>query len=177
MTTTFEAIRDIIVRDFELPAERLARSTPLQEIELDSLAITELIFSLEDELHVTADNANIPFATLGDLADYVDGLIAAGAAAKTTAAPAKATTKRRPAAARPKKAAAKARPAAARPKKAGANARPAAAAPNKATQAMPRTAAVRQTKATAAKPPRAAGASKRARRSPASKPSARARTR
>jgi acyl carrier protein len=76
MTTTFEGLRDIIVRDFELAPERLRRDTPLEEIELDSLAITELVFALEDDFHVTAGNVVPPFETLGDIADYIDRLIA-----------------------------------------------------------------------------------------------------
>jgi acyl carrier protein len=75
MTTTFDGLRDIIVRDFELPPERLRRDTPLEEIELDSLAITELVFGLEDEFHVTAGNVNPAFKNLGDIADYIDQLI------------------------------------------------------------------------------------------------------
>jgi acyl carrier protein len=76
MTTTFDGLRNIIVRDFELPPERLARDTPLEQIELDSLAVTELVFALEDEFHVRAENAVPAFVTLGDIADYIDRLIA-----------------------------------------------------------------------------------------------------
>ena len=76
MTTTFDAIRAIIVRDFELPPERLVRETLLEEIELDSLAITELVFSIEDEFKITAENTIPPFKTLGDIADYVARLVA-----------------------------------------------------------------------------------------------------
>jgi len=76
MTTTFDGLRDIIVRDFELAPERLRRDTPLEEIELDSLAITELVFALEDEFHVTAGNVNPSFKNLGDIADYIEQLIA-----------------------------------------------------------------------------------------------------
>jgi acyl carrier protein len=90
MTKTFDGLRDIIVRDFELAPERLARGTPLEQIELDSLAITELVFSLEDEFKVTADGAVPAFVTLGDIADYIDRLIAErdarGSAAVTPAA-------------------------------------------------------------------------------------------
>ena len=90
MTTTFDGLRDIIVRDFELPAERLRRDTPLEEIELDSLAVTELVFSLEDEFHVTAGNVNPSFKNLGDIADYIDQLIAErDAAPKKVQAPAR----------------------------------------------------------------------------------------
>jgi acyl carrier protein len=86
MTTTFDGLRDIIVRDFELSPERLTRTTRLEEIELDSLAVTELVFALEDEFHVTAENTSPTFGTLGDIADYIDGLIAARDAAPPTRA-------------------------------------------------------------------------------------------
>jgi acyl carrier protein len=76
MTTTFEGLRDIIVKDFELPPERLTVDTPLEEIELDSLAVTEVIFSLEDKFNVTVPNTGPTFSTLGDIANHIDQLIA-----------------------------------------------------------------------------------------------------
>jgi len=93
MTTTFDGLRDIIVRDFELAPDRLCRDTPLEEIELDSLAIAELVFTLEDEFHVMAGNVNPSFKNLGDIADYIDQLIAERDAAPkaTRAASPKAT--------------------------------------------------------------------------------------
>src|SRR5882672_1023296 len=123
MTTTFNGLRDIIVRDFELPPERLTRDTPLEEIELDSLAVTELVFSLEDQFHVTAGSGNLAFKTLGDIADYIDNLIAERDAPKS--APAKSAngaqpTKpgpRRTAAASPKKPASASRGRSASPRK------------------------------------------------------------
>jgi acyl carrier protein len=95
MTTTFDGLRDIIVRDFELPPERLARDTPLEQIELDSLAVTELVFALEDEFHVTVQSAVPPFVTLGDIADYIDRLIVErDAGPPATSAPAPEATAR-----------------------------------------------------------------------------------
>ena len=76
MTTTFETMKRIIVKDYELAPERLMPDTPLAEIELDSLAITELIFALEDEFNVTAKTNGQGMQTLGDIAAYVDQLIA-----------------------------------------------------------------------------------------------------
>jgi acyl carrier protein len=76
MTTTFEAMKRIIVKDYELAPERLAPETPLAEIELDSLAVTELIFSLEDEFNVTAKTNGQGLQTLGEIAAYIDRLIA-----------------------------------------------------------------------------------------------------
>jgi acyl carrier protein len=76
MTTTFETMKRIIVKDYELAAERLTPDTPLADIELDSLAVTELIFSLEDEFNVTAKTNGQGMQTLGDIARYIDQLIA-----------------------------------------------------------------------------------------------------
>jgi acyl carrier protein len=76
MTTTFETMKRIIVKDYELAPERLTPDTPLESIELDSLAVTELIFALEDEFNVTAKTNGQEMQTLGDIAAYVDRLIA-----------------------------------------------------------------------------------------------------
>jgi len=113
MTTTFDAIRAIIMRDFELPPERLQHDTLLEEIELDSLAITELVFQIEDEFKITADNTFPPFKTLGDIADYVARLVAERDAKPSPA---------------PKRAAAKA-------KRAGVKAKPASATKHAAPRA------------------------------------------
>jgi len=97
MTTTFEKIRAMIVRDFELPPERLQRDTLLEEIELDSLAITELVFEIEDEFKITAENTIPAFKTLGDIADYVARLVAerdAKPTPKRAAAKAKSTSRK-----------------------------------------------------------------------------------
>ena len=72
MTTTFETMKRIIVKDYELAPERLAPDTPLAHIELDSLAITELIFALEDEFNVTAKTNGQGMQTLGDIAAHID---------------------------------------------------------------------------------------------------------
>ena len=75
MTTTFETMKRIIIKDFEVAPERLTPDTPLADIELDSLAVTELIFALEDEFNVTAKSNGQGMQTLGDIAAYIDHLI------------------------------------------------------------------------------------------------------
>ena len=75
-TTTFETMKRIIVKDYELAPERLTPDTPLADIDLDSLAVTELIFALEDEFNVVAKSNGQGMQTLGDIAVYVDQLIA-----------------------------------------------------------------------------------------------------
>lgn len=76
-TTTFDALREIIAKDYELPAESLTHDTPLAELKIDSLALIELIFTLEEKFDVMADNVPADLPTLGSVADYIDGLIAA----------------------------------------------------------------------------------------------------
>jgi acyl carrier protein len=75
-TTTFETMKRIIVKDYELQPERLTPDTPLADVDLDSLAITELIFALEDEFNVVAKTNGQGMQTLGDIAAYIDQLIA-----------------------------------------------------------------------------------------------------
>ncbi len=76
-TTVFEDLREILMKDYELPGERLTRETPLEEIDLDSLAAMEILFSLEERYHVSIEDTDpTPFATLGEIADYVDRLVA-----------------------------------------------------------------------------------------------------
>lgn len=85
MKTTFDALRDILARDYELAPERLEPDTPLTDIDIDSLAAIELIFSLEDEFEVTAGDMQDAFDTLGDIANYIDRLIAERSAGKSGA--------------------------------------------------------------------------------------------
>jgi len=88
MTNTFDGLREIIANDFELPLESLKPDTPLEEIELDSLAVIELMFTVEelmftveDKFQVIAREQGPEFRTLGDIANYIDELIAERASA------------------------------------------------------------------------------------------------
>lgn len=87
MKPTFDVLRDILVKDYELAAERLTPETALADIELDSLALTELIFSLEDEFHVTATTNGAGFTTLADVSSYIDQLVAERNNAERRASP------------------------------------------------------------------------------------------
>lgn len=75
-TGTFEALREILARDYALAPESLTPATALKDLAIDSLAMIELIFTLEDRFDVIAADMPEQFATLGDVASYIDGLIA-----------------------------------------------------------------------------------------------------
>lgn len=84
-TSTFDAVREIIARDYDLPGDSLDRDTPLTDLKIDSLALVELIFTLEERFGVQADNMPADLPTLGSVADYVDALIAARGVAASPA--------------------------------------------------------------------------------------------
>ena len=75
-TGSFEGLREIIAKDYALPPESLTRETSLGELAIDSLALIELIFTLEERFDVVAADASRDFGTLGEVADYIDQLIA-----------------------------------------------------------------------------------------------------
>jgi len=85
---TFDVLREVMATDHGLVPESLTPDTPLSGLAIDSLALIELIFTLEDRFKVVADNVPADLPTLGSVADYIDGLRAAGAAATDTDVPA-----------------------------------------------------------------------------------------
>ncbi len=76
MTTTFERLSAILVKDYKVPARDLAPETTLESLGIDSLAAAELFFSAEDVFHITMPPEAVPLATLGDVVAYLDALIA-----------------------------------------------------------------------------------------------------
>lgn len=83
-TDTFAALREIIASDHAIDPATLTPDTALSSLEIDSLALIELIFSLEERFDVVADNVPQDLPTLGSVADYIDGLVQAKAAGVTT---------------------------------------------------------------------------------------------
>lgn len=78
--STFDVLREVIAKDHGLDVASLTADTPLAELTIDSLALIELIFTLEDRFNVVADNVPADLPTLGSVADYIDGLRTAAAA-------------------------------------------------------------------------------------------------
>lgn len=86
--STFEVLCDVMAKDHGLDPASLAPGTRLADLTIDSLALIELIFTLEDRFGVAADNVPADLPTLGSVADYIDGLRAskAGSVVATVAA-------------------------------------------------------------------------------------------
>lgn len=81
--TTLERLKAMLARDFSLDPGILTPEATLEGLEIDSLRLIEIFFSIEEAfgITVTAEQAEIRarVRTLGDLAGYVDELVAAKA--------------------------------------------------------------------------------------------------
>lgn len=76
MTTTFEHLRSILVKDYKLSPDELTLDAPLEALGIDSLGIAELLFNVEDEFHITLSPDAVQLHTLGDVVRFIDQLIA-----------------------------------------------------------------------------------------------------
>ena len=82
--STLEKLRALLVSDFDVPLERLERDARLEDLEIDSLRLIEIVFSVEEAFGITvpAEQSELRtrLATFGDLVDYIDSLVALGSA-------------------------------------------------------------------------------------------------
>ena len=79
--TTLQSMQDIFKANFDLAAEVLQREAVLEDLEIDSLAMIEVLFAVEDEFRIVVPHEPAAWRgqtrTFGDLVDYVDKLIVA----------------------------------------------------------------------------------------------------
>jgi acyl carrier protein len=73
---TFERLRQILANEFEVASELIQPAARLDQLAIDSLAVLEVMFRLEDEFEISfpPDPGNLP--TVGDLVSCVDRLVA-----------------------------------------------------------------------------------------------------
>lgn len=72
--STFEVLCEVMAKDHGLDPATLTPDTPLSELTIDSLALIELIFTLEDRFNVVADNVPADLPTLGSVSEYIESL-------------------------------------------------------------------------------------------------------
>jgi acyl carrier protein len=78
--TTLQSLHAIFKANFDHAPEVLRSDTKLEELEIDSLAMIEVLFAVEDEFGITVPpepaSWRSQMITVGDLVAYVDKLIA-----------------------------------------------------------------------------------------------------
>jgi len=88
--TTLERLQELLTKEFAIDRAKLTPDARLEDLDIDSLRMIEILFCVEDEFRITvaADQAELKakLHTFGDLAGYIDTVIAeqgkqAGAAA------------------------------------------------------------------------------------------------
>ena len=81
---TFERLTALLERDFDVKPEAARADATLESLDIDSLRMIEIVFCIEDEfgISVTAEPAELRtrLRTFGDLAEYIDSLVAPGEA-------------------------------------------------------------------------------------------------
>jgi acyl carrier protein len=79
--TTLERLQELLTRGFDLDPGAVQRDARLEELDIDSLRMIEILFSVEDAFKITvpAEQAELRtrLKTVGDLADYIDTLAGA----------------------------------------------------------------------------------------------------
>ncbi|MBV8742696.1 MAG: acyl carrier protein [Sinobacteraceae bacterium] len=75
--STLETLQTLIREEFKHSAEQLGPQTTLAELGIDSLELVDLIFKIEDRFGLKIKE-DVPrsLVTLGDVATYVDELLA-----------------------------------------------------------------------------------------------------
>lgn len=78
--TTLQSLQAIFKANFDLAPEVLQPDARLEDLEIDSLSMIEVLFAVEDEFKITVPPEPAAWRsqmiTLGDLVAYVDKLIA-----------------------------------------------------------------------------------------------------
>lgn len=73
---TIDIIRDALVENLDLNAEDITAESTLESLGIDSLDMVELICDLEEQLDIEFGEPE-GIDTVGQMADYVDSLLAA----------------------------------------------------------------------------------------------------
>jgi acyl carrier protein len=76
---TLEFLQRIIARDFEVDPQLLQTDARLEDLAIDSLGVTEIMFAVEEEFSITVPpeppDARTPINTVNDLVRYIDRLV------------------------------------------------------------------------------------------------------
>ena len=77
MSTTFDRLKPMLVKEYKLDPDVVTMDAPLDTLGIDSLGLAELLFDIEDEFGVALPSEPVPLATVGDVVRFLDGLMAA----------------------------------------------------------------------------------------------------
>ena len=80
LATTIARLHALLAKDFELEPGALQPETRLEDLDIDSLRMIEILFSVEDAFGITVPAGEAELRdrvkTVGDLAAYIETLVA-----------------------------------------------------------------------------------------------------
>ena len=85
-STTFDRLRAILAEKFEVAPELIDPTARMDQLGIDSLAVIEVIFQIEDEFKISIQSDPGELQTLADLVSCVDRLAEEQRAAATSGA-------------------------------------------------------------------------------------------
>lgn len=74
--STLTVVQELIAKSAEVPLEKLEPTRPLQELDVDSLTVLEVMFDLEEKFKIKMPEERVPIRSVQDIADLVDRLVA-----------------------------------------------------------------------------------------------------
>jgi acyl carrier protein len=78
--TTLERLQALLAKDFDLSLDQLRPEARLEDLDIDSLRMIEILFSVEETFAITVATEQSALKeqlkTLGDLAAHIDALVA-----------------------------------------------------------------------------------------------------
>jgi acyl carrier protein len=74
--TTLQIVQQMLAEELARDVSEFDAAKPLEELGVDSLAVIEFMFKLEDRFHIRMTDERAPIRTIQDIADGVDRLIA-----------------------------------------------------------------------------------------------------
>lgn len=74
--TTLERLEKILAERYHVPSDRITLDAPIEELGLDSLGMTELLFFIEEEFEITLPYEPVSMRTVGDAVRYIDEVLA-----------------------------------------------------------------------------------------------------
>lgn len=74
--STFESLQRILANEFEVATGNITPTARLDSLGIDSLAVIEVIFRLEDEFKISFPEDPGELPTIGDLVSAIDHLVA-----------------------------------------------------------------------------------------------------
>ena len=84
---TLPAVQRILADQTGIGVNDLQPLRPLEDLDIDSLVVTETMFLLEDKYKIQMPGGQVPIRTIQDIADLVDQLVRGREAAKSETAP------------------------------------------------------------------------------------------